>query len=170
MPNWTAIVADDLKAAGHAAIVDRAQTMAVGGVDPVGEAITNAVARVRRAVSAANALDADATKVPGSLKGVTVRLALYALHERIGLPLSEDQRETRKTDASDLNRLADRKIIVEVPDDPAETESGPSRGSWNAENKLVMRTHPVPRPGLQFPATPGKYANPDATTDTGADA
>lgn len=26
-------------------------------------------------------------------------------------------------------------------------------GNWNSENKLIMRTHPVPPPGLQFPAT-----------------
>lgn len=165
MPNWTAITADDLKAAGHGAIVDRARTLAVGGVDPVDDAIANAVARVRRAVSAGNPLDADATLVPGSLKAVTVRMVLYALCERIGLPLSDDQKETRKADNSDLLRIADRKVIVEVPDDPAETTAGPSRGMWNSENKLVMRTHPVPKPSAQRTEIANDYANPDAPED-----
>lgn len=165
MPNWTAIVSDDLKAAGHSAIIDRARTMAVGGVDPVTDAIETAVARVRRAVAAANALDIDAAKVPKSLKGVTVRLALFALCERIGLPLSDDQKETRKGDMSDLNRIADRKIITETPDDPETTASGPARGSWNSENKVIMRTHPVPKPSTQFGIGTDSYANPDAPED-----
>jgi hypothetical protein len=165
MPNYTAIVADDLKAAGHGAIVDRARTMAVGETDPVDAEIANAVARVRRAVSAANVLDIDTTKVPMSLKGLVVRMVLFALMERIGLPLTEDQRDSRKFDQSDLNRLTDRKIIVEAPDDPETTPSGPSRGMWNSENKLIMRTHPVPKPRTQFDPQTDAYANPAAPDD-----
>jgi hypothetical protein len=26
-----------------------------------------------------------------------------------------------------------------------------STGNWNSENKLIMRTHPIPRPSVQFP-------------------
>lgn len=163
MPRWTAILPDDLKAAGHGSIMDRAQTTAVGEVDPVADAIESAVARVRRAVSAGNQLDTDATKVPRSLKAVAVRLAIYALCERIGLPLSEDQRKTRDMDASDLNRIADRKILIEAPDTADTTTLPPNLGSWNSERKLIGRTHPVPAPGVQYP--PGGYANPDAPAD-----
>ena len=164
--NWTTITADELKGSGMGFVVDKAQTASVGGVDPVAEEIANAVARVRRAVASGNPLDADPDKVPKSLKGLTVRMALYALMERIRMPLSEDQRDTRKSDNSDLLRIADRKVLVEAPDDLLENNPVPQNlGSWNSENKIIPRTHPLPRPGLQRPASAGKYANPDAPED-----
>lgn len=166
MPNWTSISADDLKAAGLGYVVDRARTAATGTEDPVDQEIANAVARIRRAVASGNPVDSDTAKVPGSLKGVAVRMALYALMERLRLPLSEDQRDTRKADHSDLLRIADRKVLVEAPDDPMTESPVPQNlGSWNSENKIIPRTHPVPRPGAQRPVVPGKYANPDAPED-----
>jgi hypothetical protein len=163
--NWIPINTDDLKAAGHGAIVDRAQTLATGGVEPVADAIASAVARIRRAVSAANALDADSTRVPTSLKAVTVRMALYALMERIGLSLSDDQRRTRELDSSDLTQLAERKILVEPPDSLATDLTPQNRGAWNSEHKLIGRTHPVPAPARQS-STAGAYANPEGPTDS----
>jgi hypothetical protein len=119
MSNWTIITADDLKAAGFGLIVDKAQTTAVGSVDPVAYVIADAVARVRRSLGR-RVLDLDPTKVPNSLKGLTVRLAIYALMQRIRLTLTEDQRKSRDYDNSDLLRLADdTKITVETPDNPA---------------------------------------------------
>jgi hypothetical protein len=162
--NWITITPDHLKAAGHSAIVDRAQTLATGGVDPISYAISAGVARVRRAVAAGNDLDIDITKVPTSLEALTVRLALYALAERIGLPLSEDQRKSRQVDAEDLGELSRRKIRVELSDNIDLAASPQNRGHWNSEPKLIMRTHPVPPPSAQFP--PGTaYANPDAPAD-----
>jgi len=119
MSRWTAIEEDHLRAGAHGAILDQARATAAGGLDPVEEEIGNAVARVRRAVSTGNVLDADAGKVPNSLKGVTVRIAVYALMERIGLPLSPDQQTKAKDITSDLNRIADNKTKVEAPDTPA---------------------------------------------------
>lgn len=163
MANWTIITADDLKAAGHGALIDSARTLAVGGVDPVDDAIESAVARVRRALSAANALDTDPAKIPRSLKAVAVRLVLFALMERIGLAASEDQRKTRDLDNSDLLRIADRKVRVEPPDSP-DTDAVPkNRGTWDSENKIIGRMHPVPPPPLQTSA--GGYANPAAPSD-----
>lgn len=165
MPRWTAITTDDLKAAGFGTIVDQAQTKATGGVDPVAYAISCAVARVRRAVQAANALDVDPTKIPLSLEALTVRLALYGLCERIGWSLSDDQKETKRNDNSDLTRIADRKVRVEPADTP-DANAGPiNPGMWNSERKLIMRTHPTPAPGVQFPSDDSGYANPDAPTD-----
>lgn len=165
MPNWTAISANDLKAAGYGSILDRAQTKAVGGTDPVVFAISSAVARVRRAVQAANALDVDPTKVPVSLEALTVRMAFYGLCERIGFPLTEDQRDTKRNDNSDLNRIADRKVRVEPADNP-DANAGPvNPGMWNSERKIIGRTHPIPAPGVQYPSGDSGYANPDAPTD-----
>lgn len=167
MSRWISITGDTLKAAGHGAIVDRAQTVATGDVDPVAYAISAGVARVRRAVSAGNDLDTDATKIPTSLESVAVRLALYGLMERIGLSMSEDQRKTRDMDASDLNRLTDQKIRVELPDTVDLTLAPQNRGNWNSENRLIMRTHPVPVPSSQCgqSSSSSDYANPDGPTD-----
>jgi len=119
MSNWTSITIDSLKTAGHGAIVDAAQSAGIGGVDPVAESIADAVSRVRGACSTGNQLDTDATKVPNSLKGLTIRLALFALMERIGFPLSEDQRDTRRNDNSQLLRINDDHLRFELPDVPA---------------------------------------------------
>ena len=166
MPNWTLIIRDDLKAAGYGLIVDAAQTTDVGSVDPVAYAIESAVARVRRAVSAANALDVNPGKVPMSLKSLAVRVALFDLMERLQLPLSEDQRETRRGDVSDLNRLADHKLIVEKPDEADPDAIPKNRGMWGSENKILGRMHPTPRPAVQYPAS-NAYANPESPADLG---
>jgi hypothetical protein len=164
MSNWITITADLLKAAGHGAIVDRAQTLATGDVDPVADAIHSSITRVRRAVEAGNDLDTDTSKVPASLQDVTVRMALFRLMERIGLPLSVDQRRSRDLDAADLEELSQRKGRVEPPDNIDAAAMPQNRGSWNSEAKLLMRTHPVPPPTTQF--APGSdYANPDAPAD-----
>jgi hypothetical protein len=48
---------------------------------------------------------------------------------------------------------------VEPPIPPA---SNLQAGCWNSENKLIMRTHPVVKPG---PQGTNAYANPDAPDD-----
>ena len=121
--NWTAITIDHLKSAGHGAVVDRAQTTAAGGIDPAAQEIANATARVRSAVKAGNVLDADPAKVPNSLLGLTVRLAVFFLMERIRFSLTEDQKETKKNDNSYLLRITDKRERFEVADDPA-TDGG----------------------------------------------
>ena len=128
MSNWTTITVDDLKAAGMGFVIDKAQTTAPGDTDPVAEAIVDSIARVRRAITGSS-LDADATKVPRSLKAVAVRRALFTLMERLRLPLSDDQKKTREADNSDLLRISDKKIPVEKPDtDGGTAEMSPTGG------------------------------------------
>ena len=122
MSHWTSLNADDLKAAGLGNVVDKAASTAVGATDPVAEEIANAVARVRRAVSGGgNQLDADAARVPRSLKAVTVRIAFYALCARLRWPLSDDQKSLRDDDTKDLSAIGNpaKKTFVETPDTPA---------------------------------------------------
>jgi len=137
MSNWTSITVDNLKAAGYGDIVDGARTEATGGVDPVVQEIADAVARVRRAVATGNSLDANESKVPNSLLGVTVRLALYGLMRRIRFALSEDQRNKERDDISDLKRIADNKLRVELPDD--------NGGSGEMQRGNVVAAVNVPR-------------------------
>ena len=125
MPRWFTLTTDYLKAAGHGDLMDRARTLATGSIDPVDEAIANATARVQRAIAPGNVLDADATKIPASLKGQAEKLALYDLMERIGMPDSYWSGPRRDV-LSDLNRIADNKTKVELADDPA---TAPTFGS-----------------------------------------
>lgn len=167
MPDrWITLIADDLKAAGYGTILASAQATPVGDVDPVVDVLASATARVRRAVSAGNAVDTDVSKIPRSLKSVGVRMAIYALMELIGLSLSEDQRETRKLDMKDLTDLATRQIRVEEPDHADAAAVPQNRGSWNSENQVLGRMHPTPSPSRQFPNAAGQYANPDAPANT----
>jgi hypothetical protein len=118
LSNWTSITSDDIKAVGYGKIVDKARTLDVGGTDPAAEAIANAVSRVRRAVASGNTMDVDPTKVPNSLKAVTVKLALYDLIRRLRVPLSPDESEDERNQISDLKRLDDSRKRVEAPDHP----------------------------------------------------
>lgn len=113
--------------------------MAVGEIDPVDEAIANAVARVQRAIAPGNVLDADPTKIPASFKGVAVKLALYDLMERIGMLLTEDQVQAKRDITSDLNRTADNKLKVELPDNPATSETMQSTGLKISAVNVVPR-------------------------------
>lgn len=128
MSNWTHITIDDLKTSALGFVVDKARTESVGASDPAEEAIAAAVARVRRAITG-SPLDADTAKVPKSLKAVAVRLALFALMERLGSSLSKDQQMSREADNSDLLRISDKRIPVERPDTNAGTaEMSPMGG------------------------------------------
>lgn len=164
-PRWISLLPDDLRAAGYGTILDAAERTPVGTVDPVAKAITGAVQRVRRAVAAGNTPDRDTTKIPRSLEMVTIRMAICALQELIGLPLTEDQRKSRDLDQTDLADLAKRKTLVEKADDPDPTLAPDNRGAWNSENKLLGRMHPTPTPARQFPPMDRAYANPDAPAD-----
>ena len=137
MSNWTAITEDNLKAAGHGAIVDAARSAGAGGGDPVAESIADAVSRVRAACSTGNQLDADATKVPNSVKGLAIRIALFALMERINYPLGEDQRDTRRNDNSYLLRINDDRLKFELPDNSA----GNAEMQRGADMDTVTRTN-----------------------------
>lgn len=166
MPNWTAITADDLKASGHGAIIDRARTASVGAVDPVTETIMKVVARVRRKVRQGNRLDLAATKIPVSLKDSAVLLIVAELARRIPIPLTTDQATAVKDARDEINAIGERKEQVEPADNPDTSDAaGPiNPGCWNSENKIIGRMHPVPPPAVQRPGSPG-YANPDAVQD-----
>ena len=58
--------------------------------------------------------------------------------------------------------IASQGFFVEppIPDVNART------GNWNSENKVIMRTHPPPRPATQFTPQINTYANPTAPSDT----
>jgi hypothetical protein len=118
MDRWIILTPDHLKAAGHGAIIDRARTAAVGGIDPVLQAIVKVTARVRRAVAPGNVLDADATKIPGSLEDAAVLIAVAILAGRIPIPLTTDVGDQVKDARKELQAISDNKTKVERADNP----------------------------------------------------
>ena len=118
--NWVLITVDDLRTVAPGEIVAAAQALVVPGQpDAVAAAIADAVATVRRAVAdGGNPLDAEPGAVPGSLRGLTARGAVFALRERMELALTADQRTTRAADAALLRRIGEERLRVEPADHP----------------------------------------------------
>lgn len=110
-------------------------------------------------------LDAISNTIPLSLFEDAIAIARWRL--LIATPglkqLQTDERQKAFEDAlAKLAMIAQGKFAVEPP----VPSTIPRTGIWNSENKLVMRTHPVPRPGAQFTPQTNTYANPDAPADT----
>ena len=119
MSNWTILTIDDLKAVAFGGIIDAAQASATGANDPVAEAIADAVATVRGAISTGNTLDQDPATIPRSLRPLAARTAVFALMERVQLDLNADQRATRIADQARLARIGDQQQRFESADHPA---------------------------------------------------
>jgi hypothetical protein len=119
--NWTAIDATAVKTAKNAVFLDTARSIATahGDGDPLPEMIADVVATIRAAVSTGNALDADTTKIPNSLKGMAVRMVVRRLKDYIQQPLTTDELKQADDDRSYLNRIIDGNIQFEKPDTSA---------------------------------------------------
>lgn len=143
MPRWIILTADHLKAAGHGAIIDRANTAAIGDIDPVPRAIVAVTARVRRAVAPGNVLDADAAKIPASLESLAVLLAIATLAGRIPIPLTSDMADQVRDARKELQTIAENKVKVERADDPegeaSVAETGMKITAVNVEPRLTGR-------------------------------
>lgn len=75
---------------------------------------------------------------------------------------TEERRLAFEAAIKKLMAIAEQTFFVQPPI----PEVNPRTGNWNSENKILMRTHPVPRPATQFTPQINTYANPDAPADT----
>lgn len=116
---WTSISQTALKTGKISVVLARVQAIATARSesDPVPELIADVVATLRAAVSAGNDLDTDATKVPGSLKALAIRMVLRRAQSYLELPLTKDDATQAEEDAGYLRRIIDAKIAFEKPDD-----------------------------------------------------
>lgn len=140
-------------------------------IDPttkMGVIVTNVVSEIRGAIIAGG-YDVDTTStetIPAGLLSDLISISRWRF--LVSVPqFKQFQTDERKGLYSDslgkLKLIADQQYSPESP-----TESTTVRtGMWNAENKILMRTHPVPYPGSQFAPQDGTYANPDAPPDIG---
>lgn len=130
---WITITVADLDTAKAAALVDALRTSALRGTpaqaDPMPGIIASVTVRIRAEISAGGktVLDADATRLPPSLKSLALRMVLREGQSRLNavgaLPLSDDEREEKKDDLRYLERIARGEISVEASDNPESTPS-----------------------------------------------
>ena len=128
---WTTFTVADLNSAKAAALVSALQSAALGEgqADPMPGIIALVITRIRAEIAAGGCtvLDADATKIPPSLKPLAMRMALREGQSRLNaagaLPLSDDERTEWKEDLRYLERIAEGRISVEASTNP---ESAPT--------------------------------------------
>jgi hypothetical protein len=130
--------------------------------------VVNVTDEVRGYIAAGGyALDetSDPRTIPVSLFEDAIAIARWRL--LIATPsfrqLQTDERRQAFEEAlKKLALIAATKFVI-IPPDP---DINPRTGQWNSENKILMRTHPVPRPATQFTPQINTYANPISTPDT----
>ena len=135
----------------------------------LGTILTRTIAEIRGYIrSGAYATDtASDTTLPASLIPDAISLARWRF--LISAPqLKQLQTQERYQDLMDslgkLQKIANHEFNVEPPLPSTVTRAG----SWNSENKIIMRTHPTPAPSTQFQVQQNQppYANPDAPPDS----
>lgn len=134
MSRWIALVTDEVLQSPHATIVAAARTKALasGNPDPLPGLIANVVLAIRRKIESnrRNVPDADATKIPGSLRGLAIDLAAFDLITGYRQDLTDAQAEIRREHWKNLNRIADGTDVVELADNPiGAAESQPAGGT-----------------------------------------
>jgi hypothetical protein len=139
----------------------------IDGVTPLSSIVTRTINEIRGFIlSGGYALDDDSTTIPQSLFSDAISIARWRF--LVSAPqfkqLQTDERHQLYIDAlAKLNLISQQELAVESPTAGTTVRTG----MWNSENKLVMRTHPVPYPGTQFGPQTGTYANPNAPPDIG---
>lgn len=141
---WITLTLSDLHTAKAAALVSALRTAALadGQTDPLPEVITSVTNRIRMEIAAGGrtVLDADATKLPPSLKSVALRMVVAEGQSRLNidnaLPLSDDDREQLRQDIRFLERIAKGEITVEQSDNP---ESAPSVQAKTGSPRITPR-------------------------------
>ena len=110
-------------------------------------------------------VDVDATKLPKGLHNDIIALARYNF--LAGVPGGEDLiTEPRKKAASEaLKKLRDIAVGNRRVEAPEGSPRNVPAAQWNAENRVVGRMNPTPRPGNQIGGSAGRYANEEGPED-----
>lgn len=167
---WRAITEDDVNASltGPTGTALRQALTLEGQADPYGIVVSQVVAEVRDAIrsKAGNRVHNEEGYVPESTIRHAVALIRAQLASRFAelMEVPKEWGEAAEAATEFLDKLASGDRQVEQP--PADESAAVRQGSWNSENKIIPRTHPVPAPAGQYPSARGDYANPDAPADS----
>ena len=134
--------------------------------DKLPNIIGRTIEEVRGSISGGGyALGADGT-IPSGLMSDAIAIARWRWLVAFPSLAKMQTKERQSTFTSALDKLKQISSQNFAPEPPI-TPMNPS-GSWNSENKLIMRTHPIPPPSTQFQSTDSlgdAYANPNAPAD-----
>lgn len=134
-----------------------------GSTATLARIVGRAIGETRGAVQGGGYPLGESGTVPDALRSDVIALARWRW--LISFPSLKALQTKERKDAYDdarekLEKVSQQKFSIESPTDSGASQSG----SWNSENKLLMRTHPVPPPAVQDPTTMDRpYANPDQT-------
>ena len=134
----------------------------------IDDKVIRVVDEVRGYISAGGyALDetSDPRTIPLSLFEDAIAIVRWRL--LITLPAfkqlqTEERKQAFEAAIVKLLLIAQQKFAL----DPPTPSTLSSTGLWNSENKILMRSHPIPRPGTQFQPQTNTYANPNAPLDS----
>ena len=118
---WIAITKADLYATRVAALVDAVDSVSLannGQAVRTTEIIADVTNEIRRKCGRANALDADVSKIPAGLKSLALDLIGCRIKLALEMALSSDEKDLLAARERDLNRIADGKDLVDLPDNP----------------------------------------------------
>ena len=120
MSRWITIAIADLYNSKVAALIDAANSVALGAgqTDRVTGTIADVTLEIRRKVAKSNTLDVNTAAIPGGLKTLAIDIIYCRLKLALEMPLSDDERLTLKQRNLDLDRIADGKDMVDQPDNP----------------------------------------------------
>ena len=123
MSNWIAITKADLYDIKVAALVDQVDALSLGAgqTERTTDIIAAVTAEIRRKCARANALDADLATIPNGLKTLALDLIAGRIKSTLELELNQDERNMLLARERDLNRIADGKDLVDLPDNPIAT-------------------------------------------------
>ena len=166
MSTWVSVLDTDVLPAASA---ERASIAAIRGGDDLLSFAAEAVATFRGAIDGRGHSLGPAGTVPPGLKHYAIAMALWHWVSE-GVPENDRlQTKARRDNAKEaeeaLQAIREGRLTPELPDG----YSGPGRvGSWNSENRILSRTHPVPPPSTQWQSADESqepYANPNAPSD-----
>ena len=161
--SWSAPNADDVLSELTPAEATVFQSV-LGGSTPeqkITPILNHVVAEIRGYIrSGGYPLDSDTTKLPPSLLSDAIVITRWRV--LVSFPQLTDLQSKGREKAYDnamakMEKIGQQKSSVEPPD--SLTSPNDPAGNWNAENKLIMRTHPTPKPSVQITETPDDYAN-----------
>lgn len=124
---WINIEIDDLRSTKVSSLVDAYQEAALGDGqdDPLPGIITNVCTRIRAEIRSGGQINVSETPdaIPPSLKSLALRLVVWEAQSRINVfnsvPMTDQDNTDHRDDLDYLKRIADGKVTVETPDDPA---------------------------------------------------
>src|SRR3954463_5553688 len=136
MSAWMTITIANLRDTKASELIDNYQATALGNTqtDPVPRKIDSVCDRIRGEIQSSGKYQVSATphSIPPSLFDLATRLIAWSLRDRLnvlkgGFEPTDQEIIDHRDDLRYLERIADGKVTIDVPDDPIatpETQSG----------------------------------------------